>query len=129
MFTEDKITEIFCMADDFCTFFDETVQQYTLEDPNKPVKRPYHRSSTMSKAEVMVILILFHASGHRCLKHFYLDYVCKHMRHLFPHVVSYNRFVELEKDVLFLSGHLHKTGVAWRMYWHQFRGQHAIACM
>ena len=101
MFTEDKITEIFCMADDFCTFFDETVQQYTLEDPNKPVKRPYHRSSTMSKAEVMVILILFHASGHRCLKHFYLDYVCKHMRHLFPHVVSYNRFVELEKDVLF----------------------------
>ena len=22
MFTEDKVTEIFCMADDFCRFFD-----------------------------------------------------------------------------------------------------------
>ena len=55
----------------------------------------------MSKAEVMVILILFHAFDHRCLKHFYIDYVYKHMRHIFPRVVSYNRFVELEKDVLF----------------------------
>ena len=30
-------------------------------------------------------------------KHFYLQYVCKYMRHLFPKTVSYNRFVELER--------------------------------
>ncbi len=59
----------------------------------------YHRDSTMFKAEIMLILILFHDSGYRCLKHFYLEKVCKHMRHLFPKVVSYNRFVELEKEV------------------------------
>ena len=53
----------------------------------------------MSKAEVMLIMILFHDSGYRCLKHFYLENVCKYMRHLFPEVVSYNRFVELEKEV------------------------------
>ena len=47
----------------------------------------------------MLIMILFHDSGYRCLKHFYLEAVCKNMRHLFPHVVSYNRFVELEHDV------------------------------
>ena len=47
----------------------------------------------------MVILILFHSSGYRCLKHFYLNHVCVHLRHLFPEVVSYNRFVELEKSV------------------------------
>ena len=46
----------------------------------------------MSKAEIMVIMILFHSSGYRCLKHFYLEKVCKHMRHLFPEVVSYNRW-------------------------------------
>ena len=40
----------------------------------------------------MVIMILFHSSGYRCLKHFYLEKVCKHMRHLFPEVVSYNRW-------------------------------------
>ena len=34
-------------------------------------KRQYHRKSTMSKAEIMVIMILFHDSGYRCLKHFY----------------------------------------------------------
>ena len=47
----------------------------------------------------MLIIILFHDSGYRCFKHFYLDYVCKHLRHLFPKVVSYNRFVELEREV------------------------------
>ena len=96
MFTEDKVTDIFCMADDFCRFFDEMMEKYTLRDPKK---RKYHRDGTLSKAEVMVIIILFHNSGYRCLKHFYLEYVSKHLRHLFPELVSYNRFVELEKEV------------------------------
>ena len=47
----------------------------------------------------MVILILFHGSGYRCLKHFYLEHVSKHLRHLFPELVSYNHFVELEREV------------------------------
>ena len=96
MITESKVIELFCMADEFCKFFDAMMTKYTLK-PAK--KRKYHRDSTMSKAEIMLILILFHDSGYRCLKHFYLEKVCKHMRHLFPKVVSYNRFVELEKEV------------------------------
>ena len=56
----------------------------------------------MSDAEMMVILILFHSGGFRCFKHYYKEYVCKHLEHLFPHRVSYNRFVELEKEVLLL---------------------------
>ncbi len=47
----------------------------------------------------MLIVILFHESECRCLKHFYLGKVCHHLCHLFPEVVSYNRFVELEKEV------------------------------
>ena len=54
----------------------------------------------MSKAEAMLIMILFHDSGYRCFKHFYLEKVCKHLRHLFPKVVSYNRIVELEREVV-----------------------------
>ena len=96
MITESKVTEIFVMADDFCKFFDQMMEKYSIPDKNK---RKYHRDGTMSKAEVMVILILFHSSGYRCLKHFYLNHVCVHLRHLFPEVVSYNRFVELEKTV------------------------------
>jgi hypothetical protein len=96
MFSEDKVTEIFCMADDFCKFFDAKMKKYTLP---KTTKRAYHREGTLSKAEVMVIIIMFHNSDYRCLKHFYLEQVSKHLRHLFPKIVSYNRFVELEKEV------------------------------
>ena len=84
------------MADDFCKFFDTMMAKYTLPSTTK---RKYHRDSTMSKTEIMLILILFHASSYRCLKHFYQEKVCKYMRHFFPKVVSYNRFVELEKEI------------------------------
>ena len=67
MVTKDKTTEIFCMADDFCKFFDGMTEKYTLKPTGK---RKYHRSSTMSKAEVVLIMILFHTSGYRCFKHF-----------------------------------------------------------
>ena len=96
MFTEDKITEIFCIADDFCKFYDAMMAKYTIKEAKT---RVYHRDMTLSKAEVMVIMILFHGSGYRCLKHFYLEHVTNHLRHLFPKLVSYNRFVELEKEV------------------------------
>ena len=53
----------------------------------------------MSKAEIMFIIILFHDSGYRCMKHFSLEKVCKNLSYLFPQVVSYDRFVELQKDI------------------------------
>ena len=62
-------------------------------------KRKYHRSSTMSREEVMMIMLLLHASGYRCLTHFCFERVCKHMSHLFPQVVYYNRFVEIQHEV------------------------------
>ena len=96
MLTGDKVTELYCMADDFCKYFDRQMKKYTLKNVNK---RIYYRDSIMSKAEIMLIMILFHDSGYRCFKHFYLEKVCKHLRHLFPKVVSYNRFVELEREV------------------------------
>lgn len=66
MFTDNKVTEIFFMADEFCKFFDAMMAKYTVSTPKR---RKYHRESTMSKAEVMLIIILFHNSGYRCLKH------------------------------------------------------------
>ena len=100
MFPEGKIIEIFSMCDDFSKVFDKTVEQNSITSGEKTKKRKYHRDGMMSDSEVMTILILFHNSGYRCLKHFYLHYVCRHMRHLFPKVVSYNRFVELERGAV-----------------------------
>ena len=48
MLTEDKVTELFCMADDFCKFFDAMMEKYTLKSDKK---RRYHRDSTMSKSD------------------------------------------------------------------------------
>ena len=99
MFPESKVTEIYCMADDFCKEFALQQEKYMIED-----KKTSHRNkpNRMSDAEIMVILILFHSGGFRCFKHYYKEYVCKHLKHLFPRQVSYNRFVELEKEVLLL---------------------------
>ncbi|CCY02688.1 iSPg3 transposase [Prevotella sp. CAG:924] len=96
MISESKATEIYCMADDFLPSFDAQVAKYTIKPGEK---RKYHRDSTLSKAEVMVIMILFYDSNYRCLKHFYLQHVCQNLRHLFPKVVSYIRLVELEHEM------------------------------
>lgn len=53
MITEDKVTEIFCIADDFCKVFDAQMEKYTIKSN---LKRKYHRESTMSKAEIMVVI-------------------------------------------------------------------------
>ena len=54
MTTEDKVTELFCMADDFCKFFDRMVAKYTFKST---VKRSYQRNSTMS-VNICVIYFL-----------------------------------------------------------------------
>ena len=59
MFTDNKVTEIFFMADEFCKFFDAMMAKYIISNPRK---RKYYRENTMFKAEVMLIIILFHDS-------------------------------------------------------------------
>lgn len=39
MITESKVTELFCMADDFCKFFDAMMAKYTLKPT---VKRKFN---------------------------------------------------------------------------------------
>lgn len=89
----NKISDIFCLVDEFCKDFDKTTQSFIL---GKPSKRP----PTMSKSEIISICMLFHLSGFRCFKHFYMFYVQRHMQSEFPQTVSYNRFVELSQSVL-----------------------------
>ena len=86
--TDDKITDIFYLIDDFCQEFDKSIQKHLLG--NKPKRKP-----TMSCSEVITLMVMFHSGGYRNMKHFYLNYVQKHLAHLFPHTVSYIRFVEL----------------------------------
>lgn len=84
----DKITDIFCIIDEFNQEFESKMTCFLIG--NKPKRTP-----KMSKSEVMTIVVLFHLSGFRTFKHFYKYYVVKHMSAEFPQTVSYNRFVEL----------------------------------
>ncbi|KAA6340303.1 hypothetical protein EZS27_011828 [termite gut metagenome] len=96
MLTPDKLTEIFCIADDFCKEFDLEVQKHQVEALDK---KKYHRPSRMSDSEIMTILIGFHFGTFRNFKHYYLFYVQKYLTREFPDLVSYNRFVELQSKV------------------------------
>ena len=108
MITEDKVIEIFYMADEYSKEFSKVKHKYSLGEGCSDGRRHRNKPNRMSDAEIMVILILFHTGGFRCFKHFYLGYVCRHMRHLFPRVVSYSRFVILP---LLPSVHLDKEYV------------------
>ena len=102
MFPESKVTEIYCMADDFCKEFALQQEKYMIED-----KKTKHRNkpNRMSDAEIIVILILFHSGGFRCFKHYYKEYVCKHLKHL-GSIASHD--------------HLHQKSTAGNLYRHQF---------
>ena len=93
MIIYSKVTEIFCLVDEFCKEYDTLVESHML---GNLAKRP----SIMTKSEVITIMILFQLSGFRTFKHFYIFYLQKHMKADFPETVSYNRFTELMQQSL-----------------------------
>lgn len=95
MLSEDKIIKIYFIIDEFNKEFNKTISAHSLKEKDTPKKR--NRKFLMSDSEVMTILVLFHAMGYKNLKHFYLFYIGKHLKNEFANLVSYNRFVELQK--------------------------------
>lgn len=91
-----NLTEIYVSMDDFYKQFEQTSKKYKITDKVRTRQRKFN----LSASEVMTILVLFHLSNNRHLKHFYLFYVRKHLCSAFPRTVSYNRFVELSQSVI-----------------------------
>ena len=53
MITEDKVTKLFCMADNFCKFFDAMMEKYTLKSNiSKNLFSPWHNSSKLGSAHL-----------------------------------------------------------------------------
>jgi hypothetical protein len=96
--TIDKSTEIYCIADDFCKEFSKEIKKYRIHPDNGKGHR--NRSSAMSDAGIITVMICFHYGCFRNLKHFYLFYVAEHLKNEFHNPLSYNRFVELQRKVL-----------------------------
>jgi transposase len=92
---------LFVDIDSFCQNLPDAVgQRPLLPSPRRMRRRP----GRMYLSEVMTIIVLFHQSGHRCFKHFYLFHVCCHLRREFPKLVSYHRFVELMPRAMLALG-------------------------
>ena len=94
---EDKITEIFVDIDDFCIEFDRQIQHFRLKDDNKPIRK---RKSRLSDSEMMTILVCFHHSNYTNFKAYYNEMVFPHWIHLFPDLVSYERFNQTQHRVI-----------------------------
>jgi Transposase DDE domain len=97
MHNQIEITTIYVIADEFCKSFHSLLQTKVMY--NEQGKRLRNKPCTLSDAEVITILIFFHLKGYRNMKHYYINYIQKHLRTDFPVTVSYTRFVELSQRV------------------------------
>ena len=93
---EDTLITLYCLVDEFCQQFLPEWEKHLLE--SKLVKR--HRQGLLSTSEIMTIYIHFHQSHYRDFKNYYIYHVQKHLIHLFPRLVSYQRFVSLIKSII-----------------------------
>ena len=80
-----KVTEIYCIADDFCKEYHSELNKTSLSLSNASANSSKHckRKGRMSDAEMITILILFHSNTFRNFKHFYLFYVCRELKKRF----------------------------------------------
>ena len=69
-----KVTEIYCIADDFCKEYHSELNTTSLSLSNPSADSPKHRKrkGRMSNAEMITILILFHSNTFRNFRHYLL---------------------------------------------------------
>jgi len=91
------LTTLFCTVHDFWKEFEPFWNKYAIGSKTK-------RTSCLCISEVMTILILFHASGYREFKRFYLYEICIHLKQAFPKTPSYTHFLALEKRAMIPLG-------------------------
>ena len=83
MTTDYKVTELFCIIDEFCKHFDAG----NLLEDNSGVKRR-RRQAPLSDSGIMTILLYFHFGTFRNFKHYYLFFIKGTMKSYFPKAVA-----------------------------------------
>ena len=82
------IEKIFTEIDDFCLHFEPEFNQFLMKSGCK--KR--NKKETLSISEVATIVVMFHRSGYRYFKDFYIKNVQKNWKKYFPFFVSYTNY-------------------------------------
>jgi len=86
----NSLVALFCHVDDFCRQLETLWAQQQLASG----VRHRQRQGSLCLSEVMTILIHFHQSHYRHFKAYYVEHVGVHLRDAFPHLVSYQRFID-----------------------------------
>lgn len=84
---------LFFSVHDFCKSFTPWYKNQLLPGTKKVQRQ---RLCQLELSEILTIVIAYHGSGKSCFKYFYHDLI-QNGRHLFPKLVSYDRFVILVK--------------------------------
>ena len=95
----NQLTRIFCQVDDFCKEFNQYSQNKLLPSSTGNGHRRGPKCC-LSDSEIMTILIFFQSSGWRNFKHFYIQFLDVYWKKEFPHLPSYNRFIEIMDRVV-----------------------------
>ena len=91
------LVDIFCEIDDFCKFFEKEAQIKLLGD-----KKKTGRKRQLSTSEILTIIVYFHKSGFKDFKAYYKTMIQGFLRDAFSGYVSYNRFIELRQQSMFM---------------------------
>ncbi len=85
---------IFVQIDDFINLFFKKDSYRLLYNPN----RKRNRQCSMTISEIITIMIMFHFSGYKDFKSFFLSEVSKKD---FPNLLSYSRFIQVSKSAFY----------------------------
>jgi len=89
----DKIIEIFVQVDDFCKEIMPELEKQFIQDRSLGKR---NRKAGLCNSEMITLMVAFHYGQFTNLKSFYLHFAQAHLKDMFPGLVSYNRFVELQ---------------------------------
>lgn len=90
----EEVIGVYCDVDDFVKKFLSEWEKHLLAAGTSR-RGP---KSKLTISEIITVVILFHISNYRTFKHFY-HYMQENWRKDFPDLVSYSRFVYLQKRV------------------------------
>lgn len=89
MFSEFKVTEIYCMVNDFLQGIYIAIEKYMILKKSKHCNQPNHINDT----EIRTIFILFHSDGFHCstiTRSMYTNIYSTSPYTKFPTIVLYN---------------------------------------
>jgi hypothetical protein len=88
-----ELTTIFYHVDEFCKLFEKEFGARALSN-GYGIR---NRKSALQLSEAMTIAIYYHQSGYKTFKAYYVKSF--ELKAAFPNILSYNRFIELQKNI------------------------------